>query len=329
MNTTVKSDKIINHILYHGGYCQDGFMAAFLMKGFLECLGLPVVTTAVNYNEPMPDVTGQTVLIVDFSYSPEVIQEARKTAETICMFDHHEKAAKMWGGYGEIYHEDTDDLCGFMGMLVEAESGAMIVYNFLHDVTSCKDSSFVGTGIPLLKIDMARSFINNVRLTKIVRRIDDRDRWVFNYEDTNIYRSVLSGIPMDFEAWEKLIFETTSQNFDELLDKALHYSEKEEQICQAIAKHMELVKLGDYTVPAVNCPAQFGSRVGEIIGKDHPFSLTYALNSKIVYCSLRSNPDNGIDVSAFASKYNGGGHIHAAGFRLTPAQLVDLLDGKL
>lgn len=330
MNTINETTKPVNHILYHGGYCQDGFMAAYLMKRFLEHLGIEQVqTTAVNYNEPMPDVTNQIVHIVDFSYTPEVIDEARKTADTIYLFDHHEKAAQMWGGYKDISLENEEDRCDFLARLTDSMSGAMIVHSFLKELVTSEKSCLLDIGAPSECVEKATLFVLNERLETLVKRVDDRDRWVFQYEDTNIYRSVLMSVPMTFEAWDKLIFETSDEDFDAMVDKARHYAEKEEQICQSLAKHVEMIQFGGYTVPVANCPAQFGSRVGEIIGACYPFSLTYSLNSKIVYCSLRSNGVNGIDVSAFASKYQGGGHLRAAGFRLTPIQLVELLDGKM
>jgi oligoribonuclease NrnB/cAMP/cGMP phosphodiesterase (DHH superfamily) len=314
-------------------------MAALIVKNFIEMNGETCETTPVNYNEPMPDVSGQTVFIVDFSYSKEVIEEARKTAISIYMCDHHVGAAKEWGGYGryildEVLREGADPVypdaesvlkCKAIVKFVENMSGAKLIWTEIFEGVS----EFLAEEGTAEETHESVLMLTNKRLIEVVNRVDDRDRWVFQYPDTNDYRAALEAIPFTFEAWNKFILKDSDEEFNAALAKAKCHNEKNELIAQDIARHVEMITLGGYQIPAVNCPASHASRVGEIIGKEHPFSLTYSVDSKLIYCSLRSNTLTGIDVSEFAKRFSGGGHRHASGFRLTTDKLFDLLSGKL
>ena len=55
----------------------------------------------------------------------------------------------------------------------------------------------------------------------------------------------------------------------------------------------------------------------------------FVVNSKELYCSLRSKRNGGVDVSAIAKKFGGGGHATSAAFKIPPHNLPKLLSGKL
>uniref|UniRef100_UPI0037C0ADD3 DHHA1 domain-containing protein n=1 Tax=Flavobacterium sp. TaxID=239 RepID=UPI0037C0ADD3 len=76
-----------------------------------------------------------------------------------------------------------------------------------------------------------------------------------------------------------------------------------------------LAEIGGYMVPLVNCNYLYASDIGNILAKDQPFSVTYYDTAKSRCFSLRSVP-GGVDVSEVANKFNGGGHKHAAGFKV-------------
>jgi nanoRNase/pAp phosphatase (c-di-AMP/oligoRNAs hydrolase) len=59
------------------------------------------------------------------------------------------------------------------------------------------------------------------------------------------------------------------------------------------------------------------SEAGDEMCKGKPFAATYYVDKDGMYnFSLRSSED-GIDVSEIAKVYGGGGHKHAAGFKVT------------
>ncbi len=298
-------------IIAHGGGCNDGFMAALLMKMYVENTYPDASCEAAftNYGQPMPDVTGKTVFIVDFSYSPLELHEARKKAVSITMMDHHESAAKMWGGYRSFVSGPTNNLCPLTVILDENKSGAMLALDYFsyNSLSPLRDTS---------------------RLIRVSQRIDDRDRWVYQYPDTNAYREVLASIPQTFEAWKDLIFVEPDDVFEKRLEKAVIQCEKDEQICREIASKAFLIGFAGYTAPCVNAGKIFASRVGEIIGEDHPFAIVFVVTKDGILCSIRSSK-TGANVEEVAKLYGGGGHVHASGFRLRHEQLPDLLAGRL
>jgi hypothetical protein len=84
------------------------------------------------------------------------------------------------------------------------------------------------------------------------------------------------------------------------------------QIEGVLKQGFPLVNIAGYQVPCINI-SSLTSEVGSQLSKGYPFAAMYfETGDKRVY-SLRSASD-GIDVSAVAKKFGGGGHFHAAGF---------------
>jgi nanoRNase/pAp phosphatase (c-di-AMP/oligoRNAs hydrolase) len=72
-------------------------------------------------------------------------------------------------------------------------------------------------------------------------------------------------------------------------------------------------ELAGHTVPMVNATV-LQSEIGERLGKENPFSVTYFCDGPVKQFSLRSNGK--VDVSAIAKSFGGGGHVSAAGYRV-------------
>lgn len=299
-----------NLVLYHNN-CTDGMCSSFLLYLFFKEINEEADFIAVNYNEPIPvDVTGKNVYIVDFSYHPDVIAEAGKTAKFITMLDHHLTAAEQWDGYKRLQYQNEEG-CFFDINIVEEKSGAGLVYDYL-----------LYLNLPY------KSVFNNTTLQRVVTRVEDRDLWKFQYPDTKIIHEALSIIPKSNEDWEKLII-NEPEDFYHKLDEAKNYLYVKEVLANEYASKFEMINFNGYNIPITNCPSNFASDVGHILALDHPFSLTYCLNSKIVFCSLRSNKETGVEVKNIAEKFGGGGHLNSSGFKIKPEQLLELLKGNL
>jgi nanoRNase/pAp phosphatase (c-di-AMP/oligoRNAs hydrolase) len=59
----------------------------------------------------------------------------------------------------------------------------------------------------------------------------------------------------------------------------------------------------------------FASDIGNLLSEDVPFAASYFDSEHSRMFSLRSRP-GGLNVSLIAERYNGGGHEHAAGFKV-------------
>jgi len=81
-------------------------------------------------------------------------------------------------------------------------------------------------------------------------------------------------------------------------------------------------------VPVVNCYEDIMSDLVGELAHGFPFAAGYQDQGSLRKWSLRSN-SGGIDVSAIASRFGGGGHLHAAGFTTRlPKDLLCVPEGE-
>ena len=154
---------------------------------------------------------------------------------------------------------------------------------------------------------------------ELIRYIQDRDLWQWELESSKELSSGLQLLPFDFELWQHYL---DNDNLCELKLKGKTVLEYQDaQIKRALNKDIEMVTIAGHEVPCINC-THLISEIGNELSKGHPFAAMYfETDNKRVY-SLRSASD-GLDVSAIATQYGGGGHFHAAGFSVDKPK-VDL-----
>jgi uncharacterized protein len=75
-------------VIYHGN-CIDGFTAAWCCW---RKFGDAAEYIPAHYGDPAPDVTGEDVLIVDFSYPRETLIDMHAKAKSLRVIDHHKTA---------------------------------------------------------------------------------------------------------------------------------------------------------------------------------------------------------------------------------------------
>jgi oligoribonuclease NrnB/cAMP/cGMP phosphodiesterase (DHH superfamily) len=147
-------------VIYHGN-CQDGFTAAWAC--WLEHPDWEYVPG--KYGEAPPDVTGQDVYLLDFSYKRPVILEMAAKAKSITILDHHKTA-----------EADLVDLPENVSVTFDMEkSGARLAWEYFHPT----------------------EFSPN-----IVGHVEDRDLWRFKNPNTKAYSAALFAEPYTFEAWD-------------------------------------------------------------------------------------------------------------------------------
>jgi oligoribonuclease NrnB/cAMP/cGMP phosphodiesterase (DHH superfamily) len=150
----------------------------------------------------------------------------------------------------------------------------------------------------------------------MIERIEDRDLWRFRYVDTRTLHACISSYPSDdFELFDSLVQRANSENRRPFLLGEGNAIDR---------RHMQMVKdtiklskrsmvIDGHKVPVCNAPYALSSDIGNILAKDRPFAATYVDTCRGRSFSLRST-EQGLDVSAIAKKYGGGGHRNAAGF---------------
>jgi len=77
--------------LYHAD-CADGFGAALAVHLYCTEHGYTCDFIPVQYGQDPPDVTGQYVFVVDFSYPRAVLLEMHQRAADLVVVDHHKTA---------------------------------------------------------------------------------------------------------------------------------------------------------------------------------------------------------------------------------------------
>lgn len=240
------------------------------------------------HQQPPPDVTGKDVILVDFSYKrPHLIQMAN-TANSILILDHHKTAMEEFDNWS-----CPDNVTAIFDM---NRCGAVITWNH---------------------------YFPDEEMPPVLKHIQDRDLWLFKYRDTRYVQAALFSYEYNFDVWENLLFSDPEQLVleGESIERK-HFKDIQEYLSVATQRMV----IAGHDVPVLNAPYFWSSDAGHIMGEGEPFAACYWDKMSHREFSLRSRPD-GIDVSAIALKFGGGGHKHAAGFRIPHSELYKLSHG--
>jgi oligoribonuclease NrnB/cAMP/cGMP phosphodiesterase (DHH superfamily) len=274
----------MNLCIYHGG-CTDGVAAAWVVH---EALADVEFHPGV-YQEDPPDVTGRHVILVDFSYKRPVLERMLEQCRSMTILDHH-KTAK----------DDLEDILSekAMGVFDMDRCGALIAWNWY----------FPGVAPPVLIKDY----------------IDNRDRWTGKGpEDTDQVTMALRSYdhsPKDswavfFRQWSSLMDRNMLPNLRrEGADIHRYFRQRvEEAKLRARTMFIDgvqfLVANDNYSL----C-SEVAGELAEVTGYG---AIWWQNADGSVTFSLRGR---GVDVSAIAKKFGGGGHPGAAGFRVADLQ---------
>lgn len=269
--------------IYHGN-CADGFAAAWVVR---KAKGEDRVEFVAGvYQTPPPDVEGRDVILVDFSYKRPVLLAMAERANSILIIDHHKTAA-------EDLVNLPDNVTARFDM---GHSGAMLTW--LH-------------------------FFPLEEPPALLRHIEDRDLWAFKLPFTREIQAAVFSYRYDFEVWDDLMY---PDNLQELIAGGAAIERKHfkdiHELLPVVTRPMQFDdprELDDVIVVQVaNLPYIHSSDAGHILAVKHPAGVgaCYWDTPDGRVFSLRST-DDGMDVSAIAKQYGGGGHAHAAGFKVS------------
>lgn len=302
--------------IYHGG-CADGFTAAWAVRKFFEGIDGCDFHPGV-YQDPPPDVSGRDVILVDFSYKRDVLIEMRRKARSVLVLDHHKSAA-----------EDLAEGNGFIDIGNFAKP-----FGWDHYQHQVEQDLAAGCDDIYTLFDMDRSgaglawdfFLARVR-PALVDYVEDRDLWRFALPSSREVSAYVFSYAYTFENWDAI--EAALQGDSRMVVAAGAAIERKhhKDVAELVKTFRREMVIGGQWVPVANLPYTLTSDAG------HLMCLPYAspnLQGEIVtpsfaacywdtpegrVFSLRS-AEGGADVSAIAKQYGGGGHKHAAGFRL-------------
>lgn len=283
--------------IYHGN-CADGFGAAWAVRA---ALGGDVEFLPGVYGKPVPNVEGRDVLMVDFSYSREAIDLMALQAKSILVLDHHKTAQAALEPFAITE-------CG----------GGRFVYADLEGIW--RDLEELGRPKVAALFDMERSgagitwdfFHPREPRPALIDRIEDRDLWRFKFPDTRAVQACVFSYPYDFAVWDGLF----ASDLGDLCREGNAIERKHfKDINELLPITKRRMQIADHDVPVASLPYTLTSDAGNIMAKGEPFAACYYDTAEARVFSLRS-ADDGIDVSAIAASFGGGGHQHAAGFQV-------------
>jgi oligoribonuclease NrnB/cAMP/cGMP phosphodiesterase (DHH superfamily) len=274
-------------VIIHHANCPDGFGSAWLMN---QAIAGQTKIIAASYGDPLPDeVDGADVIIVDFCYPSNELDELTRRANKCLILDHHQTSfGYLEDSFFTLYHS------------VEAMGSATPSFAAVLDI----EHSGVG---------LVQEFTGNH--VPFLANVEDRDLWRFDLPGTADVFAVVTSYPYTLDAWDYL----ESMHLDDMKEQGAAINRYRDQLIEAAVKNARRVELPTgHVVWASPCPYAIGSDVAGELAKRTPdtFAAYYVDSPGKVRFGLRSGPD-GADVAAIAEKMGGGGHKHASGFETT------------
>jgi len=279
-------------VIYHGRKCPDGFaaaLAAWLFYGG-RAEFLPLDHGDIQSVDALPALTGRAVYILDFSFSADILRGIEERAAKLVMLDHHKSAAEKLTGFGcrcGVVHFDMD------------KSGARLAWEFFHP------------GVPL---------------PGLVRFVEDRDIWVWQYPESAGFLAALDMEPLDFARWAEIAAFSPDQ-LSVFMARGQAMDEKFSKLAADIAEGAQPVTFNGQSGLMLNAPGVFHSLIGNMLSeKSGTFALMWHVGkSGGVKIGLRSQ--RSFNCIPLAESMGGGGHAQACGFKMGIERLPELLSG--
>lgn len=275
----------VNMVIYHSG-CNDGFGSAFIAHKFLskKFPNRTIEFYPAFYNSSTyPEVKGKNVLVCDFSFKKTVSERMIRESNKFLVIDHHKSSMK-----------DLEQLPETNKIFDMEHSGAYLTWKF---------------------------FFGEEKLPQLILYIQDNDIWKKEMKMTNEFLSFINTVPKTFEEYEKLMDE---KYLIQMIETEGSGMLKQNNVTVAEAVRHSVVKFCEidckyYFVIHLNSTCLV-SEIGNKVFEKYPnanFSAIYHIDDYVntTQFSLRSTNDR-TDVAELASKWGGGGHKCAAGFKI-------------
>lgn len=231
-----------------------------------------------DYKDPPPcldDLAGENVVIVDFSYKPDVMQRITEWALSIVWIDHHATARDY-------------------------------PYQHLNGVRNFNDKEMAGCELTW------NYYFPDIPVPMAVQLIGDYDKWALKMPDSKVFYEGMKLLPSgpDSDIWVDLLSGFLGA-VDSVIKAGRTATTYRDNYCDGLCRSFGYeTEIDGHRAYACNQymfgSGGFGKRFNE-----HPLCLAYIHDGKRFTVSLYSET---VDVSVIAKKNGGGGHKGAAGF---------------
>jgi len=283
-------------VIYHGA-CADGFTAAWCMRKLYG--GEADYVAGFYQTDPPADIAGCDIYLVDFSYKRPVVEKMLSVANSVTLIDHHKSAIEDLAGLKDIY----DNFFPFTSL---DKSGARLAWEWCF---------------------------GNEKPPYVLTHVEARDLWKFLPGTREVTATVFS-YEYTFENWDFLmsIGDLKSGRVSSSVHKILEEGEAIErkhhkdvaELNKACAFRMTIA---GHNVPVINVPYTYGSDAANKLCQGEPFAAYFYFKPNGVEFGLRSS-EKGLDVSAIAVLYSGGGHRNASGFRVPFEKFNEMMETR-
>lgn len=261
-------------VIYHKN-CPDGFAAAWTAwKKF----GDSATYLPASYGDPIPEVEGREVYVVDFSYDAERLPLIESKAKRLVVIDHHKG--------GEAHVKATKE------HIFELEhSGAYLAWQYFHP----------GEKIP-----------------DFIEYLSDGDINIYTKPDAHLICTYICSTEKTFFAFDSVYKEMEDTNLREgVIEKGKILTRYKDFILEPALNSIHFIDLAGTILPAVNCVFPMDEKsdlIHRMYDKYPPVAMSYRYDEGEWKCSLRSNGN--FDCTLLAGKFGGSGHKGASGFSI-------------
>lgn len=154
----------MNLCIYHKS-CADGLAAAVAVSLYFNELHQDCEFMTAQYGDKAPNVTGKDVIIVDFSYSRDVLLVMKEQAKSLVVIDHHKTSQAALAGL---------DFCHFD----MTKSGAVLTWEYLFP---------------------------NLPLPKLFEYVQDRDLWLWQLPGSREVSAALASHKPFISDWKMFL----------------------------------------------------------------------------------------------------------------------------
>lgn len=289
-------------VIYHDK-CIDGFTAAWCCWRMWP----EAEYVARNYGmgPGLDDARGKHVLIVDFSFPQEMLADMiwRHGVASIVILDHHKTAEQALEPFrldirrtGPVYASDVDGILRDLDELQRPPIAALF------------DMERSGAGMTWDFVDGDRNRIDLVDL------VEARDLWRPDRgEAADHLHLALSSGAKSFERWDAV-----AEGLWNFVHIGAQIAAYRDSLIDEIMLRAWMTEIDGLPAVTVDCPYLLVSETGHRLLERFPgaaFAALRVAGQHSITFSLRSEDDRE-DVGALASKFGGGGHRNAAGFRV-------------
>ncbi|MCC5644740.1 hypothetical protein LC607_17705 [Nostoc sp. CHAB 5824] len=276
------STKIIYHNIKPDFPCPDGLAAAWVAAKVYPDAEL--IGWEYQSEELPPAEKGDRLIIVDFSFRKEILQQWVNMGCEIVVIDHHKSAQAMLEGFaGGVLRFDM------------SKCGAMLTWEY---------------------------FFPDKPAPVFLEYVQDQDLWEWKLPHSEAVREAFAVLWRSFELFDQVEPMSQQDFLDFMVPIGQPRLDEKRKKVEAIALRHTWMELAGYSIPVVALVSgeeRLRSDVCAWLYKEYPkapFTASYRIEDGVEHWDLRSDKDgNNFDVSAIAAQFNGGGHHNAAGFR--------------